>query len=74
MGTTQTYKGQLYWVADTFMHERKDGTLAVILVWASQCLECGDEFRFTQPALAEKFAPNRRCQKHKRPGVQVNVG
>lgn len=71
MGTIREYMGQRYWVADTFMHARKNGSLAVVLVWASHCAECGEEFRCSTPAAAKKWQPNRRCQKHKRPGCRV---
>lgn len=75
IGTIRTHKGQLYWVADTFTRRRKkDGTLAVIAVWASQCAQCGEELRFTAPAAATKFQPNRRCDKHKAPGRRVKGG
>lgn len=71
IGTIRNHDGQLFWVAETFMRERKDGSLAVVLVWVSQCATCSEEFSFTAPALASKFQPNRRCQKHKRPGQRV---
>jgi len=71
MGTIRDHRGQRYWVADTFMRARKDGTQAVILIWASHCADCGEEFRCSTPAAAAKWQPNRRCAKHKRPGVRV---
>lgn len=71
IGTLRTHAGQLYWVADTSTRRRKDGSLAVILTWASQCADCGEELRFTTPAAATKFQPNRRCDKHKAPGRRV---
>lgn len=73
IGTIRNHDGQLYWVADTFMRARKNGTLAVILIWASQCADCGEELRFSWPAAAAKFHPNRRCDKHKRPGKRVRA-
>ena len=69
--TDQTYMGQLYTVTASFKRERRDGTLATILQWTSPCAECGAPFTFTTPALSAKFEPNRRCQKHKRPGHRV---
>lgn len=71
IGTIRDYKGQQYYVAETFIRDRKDGSLAVILVWASPCADCGTEFRFTTPAAAKNWQPNRRCTKHKRPGQRV---
>lgn len=71
IGTIRMHKGQRYWVGNSFMRKRADGSLAVILVWVSQCPECGEQFEFTVPAAAERFSPNRRCKMHKRPGVEV---
>lgn len=67
----RTYRGQRYAVTGTFQRERRDGTLATILEWTSQCADCGEPFTITTPAASAKFEPNRRCQKHKRPGHRV---
>lgn len=71
LGTRCTFRGQLYELTGTFRRERKDGSMATIGEWKSQCAECGEVFTFTAPLAAAKFQPNRRCQKHKRPGVRV---
>lgn len=71
IGTIRIHDGQRYWVANSFMRDRADGTKAVILVWASRCAACGEHFEFTTPAAATKWQPNRRCDKHKRPGQRV---
>jgi hypothetical protein len=71
IGTIRMFKGQHYWVGNTFTRQRPDGSLAVILVWASHCATCGDHFEFTAPAAASKWEPNRRCAVHKRPGHRV---
>jgi len=68
IGTIRMHDGQRYWVANTATYVRPDGAMGVMLVWASLCSECGQQFEFTAPAAASKFQPNRRCQKHKRPG------
>lgn len=73
IGTIRMHKGQRYWVSSTFMHERADGTTSVILVWASLCHHCGDQFEFTAPAASARWQPNRRCQRHKRPGSRVRA-
>lgn len=65
------HKGQRYTVTGSFERERRDGTTAIILQWTSHCADCGKAFTFTSPAASAKFAPNRRCQKHKRPGHRV---
>lgn len=71
MGTIRMHKGQRYFVADTFTRQRAGGTLAVVLVWASNCADCGAKFEFSTPAASSKWEPNRRCDQHKRPGVRV---
>lgn len=72
--TQRTYRGQAYTVTGSFERERRDGTLATILQWTSHCPECGEPFTITTPAASAKFQPNRRCQKHKRPGHRVKGG
>ena len=71
MNETRAYRGQTYRVIGSFQRRRRDGTMATILSWASPCAECGEPFTFTTPASSSKFQPNRRCQKHKRPGHRV---
>ena len=71
IGTIRNHQGQVYWVADTSTRRRRDGALAAILIWASQCVDCGAELRFTTPAATSKFEPNQRCDKHKAPGKRV---
>lgn len=73
IGTIRMHQGQRFWVGNTSMYQRPDGSLGVMLVWASQCTDCGEQFEFTAPAASTKFEPNRRCQKHKRPGCRVKV-
>lgn len=72
IGETRTYLGQRYEIVDAFERDRRDGSVATILHWQSHCAECGEPFGFTTPAASAKFQPNRRCQKHKRPGCRVN--
>jgi len=67
----RTYHGQRYTVADTCERERSNGTLATIIVWRSICANCGAPFAISTPARAATFKPNRRCQRHKRPGHRV---
>ena len=71
VGTVRDYQGQPYIVASQFERTRRDGTVATILVWQSPCATCGEPFTMTAPAAATNFQPNRRCQKHKRPGQRV---
>lgn len=67
----RTYRGQVYIPIGKRTRERRDGTMAELIVWQSGCAECGAPFEFTTPAKSSKFEPNRRCQKHKRPGQKV---
>ncbi|MDP3675255.1 MAG: hypothetical protein Q8R44_09180 [Novosphingobium sp.] len=73
MRTERDYLGQRYTVVGEFTRPRRDGTEATILTWASNCADCGEPFMLTTPAASSKFQPNRRCQRHKRPGHRVNV-
>jgi hypothetical protein len=65
------YRGQTYTMEGRFEHQRRDGSMTTVLQWVSHCAECGAPFTFTTPAASAKFEPNRRCQKHKRPGHRV---
>lgn len=67
----RTYRGQPYQLVETVPHRRRDGTLTTLSQWASICAQCGAPFMTTTPTEAEAFKPNRRCQKHKRPGQRV---
>lgn len=74
IGFERAYRGQSYRMIGTFKRARANGTEALILTWASPCAECGAQFTFTTPAASSKFAPNRRCPEHKRPGCRVKGG
>lgn len=74
IGTTRDYKGQLYTLVTAFERDRRDGSVATILIWESPCADCDHPFTLTTPAAASKFQPNRRCAKHKRPGQRVKGG
>lgn len=39
--------------------------------WKSECATCGSTFTFTTPVEVEEFSPNRRCAKHRKPGLSV---
>lgn len=71
IGTVRDYRGQAYTLSGLFLRQRKDGTMATILQWTSPCADCGEPFICTTPAGSGRFQPNRRCQKHKRPGHRV---
>ncbi len=69
--SARLHDGQEYAEAGRFKRERCNGSLATIITWRSRCTECGAYFTFTTPAASRKFQPNRRCQRHKRPGQRV---
>ena len=73
IGTMREHKGQRYKVVATSERQRRDGTTATILHWQAPCAVCGEAFDFTTPAASSKFEPNRRCQRHKRPGHKVQA-
>lgn len=68
------HNGQWYVEVDRIAHQTRDGRSTTLIKWRSQCADCAGWFTFTAPAFAPKFVPNRRCQKHKRPGCRVNGG
>jgi len=67
----KTYRGQEYEMIGTEPYIRRDGTETLLVVWRSHCATCGKPFELRTPKESSKFDPNRRCQKHKRPGVRV---
>jgi hypothetical protein len=74
MGAARDHRGQAYVVTGSLERQRKDRSTATVLEWTSHCADCGAPFTFTTPAASGKFEPNRRCQKHKRPGHRVKEG
>ena len=49
-------------------YTRKDGTETRLIVWKTKCTTCGEPFEFTTTSRFKIFQPNRRCEKHHRPG------
>jgi hypothetical protein len=50
---------------------RKDGTPSSFAVLRSKCVECEADFTCTSALRGAVFQPNRRCGKHKMPGVRA---
>jgi rRNA maturation protein Nop10 len=69
---SRLYNGQPYELIRIEPYTRLHGSDATLLVWRSKCPTCGEAFEVRTPSRARRFEPNRRCQKHKRPGVRVN--
>ena len=69
----RVYKNQLYICFGSEPYHRRNGTKTQLLHWQSACDTCSELFIFKTPASesALKFSPNRRSDKHKRPGVRV---
>ena len=67
IGEARDYKDQKYLCVSVEPYTRRDGTQTALLLWESQCAECGEPFSFKAPNR-DKFEPNRRCQAHRKPG------
>lgn len=62
--------GQRYERIGWRMHECLNGRVVELTVYLSQCADCGDWFELC--ALKNRrFQPNRRCERHRQPGVRV---
>jgi hypothetical protein len=69
---SRIFDGQSYHLVKSEPYTRLDGGKTTLSVWQSNCPVCGAPFEVRTPANASKFQPNRRCSKHKRPGIRVN--
>jgi len=65
------YHGQMFRRVAEREHVREDGTLTWLTTWCGKCLECGASFECKSPTLSPTFSPNRRCSRHRKPGVKV---
>lgn len=70
---TRIHKGQAYTSLETIPHICRDGREVRLTRWKSDCAECCQPFVFAYPTHAPKFAPNRRCSVHRRPGAIVRA-
>ncbi len=71
VGTIVSFHDQQYRCVRTEPYYRPDRTRSDLAEWVSECADCGASFRFRTPVRVRSFVPNRRCDKHKRPGVPV---
>lgn len=62
---------QVYRCTGAEPYTRVDGSMTELEIWESECARCGQLFTFKCPKGASRFSPNRRCEKHKRPGIKV---
>lgn len=63
------YKGQAYWLVGHKAYTRQDGSESTLDVYRSHCAKCGCSFLLQK--LASNPWPNRRCEKHRKPGKRV---
>lgn len=68
------HDGQRYICAEIKPYKRRDGVSSEVAVWLSRCANCGEFFVFRTGRTIARFQPNRRCDRHKRPGVRVRTG
>lgn len=66
-----THGGQAFVKINTLPYVKFDGTVTHLMVWQSNCADCGAEFTFTTPATASEFKSTRRCQAHRKPGKRA---
>lgn len=71
LGEVRNYRGQRYVLIEVHEHTRRDGGLTAIAEWTTNCADCGAEFSAFVPMRTTKFFPNRRCSRHRAPGVRV---
>lgn len=71
MNQVKILRGQIYHEVDRHPYVRKrDGAETELVVWQSNCAECGAPFEFSTPAVFPAYV-NRRCHKHRKRGVPV---
>jgi hypothetical protein len=66
-------EGQPYWLVGRRPYTRADGSETTLDVWESLCADCKAPFQFLRAGgqPIERFSPNRRCDRHRRPGSRV---
>ena len=67
--TVLRLEGQRFVVVGSMLHRREDGERVPLIRWRSHCPTCGEVFECAT-SLKAKY-PNRRCEKHHRPGLAV---
>ena len=67
--TVLMLEGQRFVVIGSMLHRREDGERVPLIRWRSHCPTCGAAFECATSLKAQY--PNRRCEKHHRPGLAV---
>lgn len=69
VGTVVWLDEQAFELAGTQDHIRKDGTATTLLVWQSECADCGAAIKFMSPRKISGL--KRRCADCAKPGRPV---
>jgi hypothetical protein len=72
LGTEVMWRGQPYELVEVTPYTRSDGAPSQVLVWEAPCWTCGEPFQ-VRASLGGARGLNRRCARHKRPGVRVKL-
>ena len=71
IGTTFEYDHQRYRLVELIPYTRKtDQQQTMLLIWETRCPVCDEVFRVQTSKRIYNI--NRRCEKHRQPGVRVN--
>jgi hypothetical protein len=76
MGTTFRRRGQQYEIVGEQPHTLRNGRTITMWRLRSCCADCGRPFEFvaTKTRVRRREDFNRRCERHRRPGVRVCEG
>ncbi|MFA1622828.1 hypothetical protein ACDY96_08320 [Rhizobium mongolense] len=74
VGTHVEFNSQAYvCFAIQPFERRNNGRVTEIARWASACPECGAMFEITTTVRRGIVSPNRRCERHRKPGIKVRM-
>ena len=65
------HRGQRYELLGLVPHVTRNGRTMQLWRWRSRCTTCREAFDFLSPSRAFPRWPNRRCSRHRRPGLRV---
>ncbi len=71
VGMRSSFNEQEYRCIGVTAHERANGRMTELAIWESRCPECGDPFTFQTSVTRGIVSPNRRCARHRKPGIKV---
>ncbi|MFA1626064.1 hypothetical protein ACDY96_25920 [Rhizobium mongolense] len=73
IGAIATFNGQTYTCVGVTAHERANRRVTELAIWESRCPECGEAFTFQTSVTRGIVSPNRRCARHRKPGIKVRM-